>query len=105
MRHPSPARRGRGWGWGPIRSSIHLPHDGIEAADDRDEVRDQTALGAGAERVEGGERRGAEVAAVRPARAVGEQVDAELAARRLDALIDLANGRLVPLRHQFEVVD
>src|ERR671927_1622655 len=86
-------------------SAIHLPHDGVERADDRDQVGDERVAHAGRGRLQRDERRRAELDAPRLRPAVGDDVAAELAARRLDRDVDLAFRHAVPFGHDLEVVD
>src|SRR5206468_8865144 len=71
-------------------SPVGVSHHGVERADDRDQVGDERVVDAGRRRLERGERRRAEVNPPRPGTAVGDDVAARLAARRLDRDVDLA---------------
>ena len=66
------------------RSPVDLAHHGVERADDRDHVGDQRVGHARRRRLERDERRRAELDPPRLRAAVGDDVAAELAARRLD---------------------
>ena len=86
-------------------SPVDLAHHGVERADDRDHVGDQRVGHARRGRLQRDERRRAELDAPRPRAAVGADVAAELAARRLDREVDLALGHAEALGDDLEVVD
>src|SRR3954454_18517772 len=85
--------------------SIHFPEYWVDAADDRDEIGDQAADGHHRQRLEVDERWGTNVAAVGLAGAIADDVEADLALRRLDAGVDLTDRRLEALADELEVVD
>src|SRR5919205_4575160 len=86
-------------------SAIHLPHDGVERADDRDQVGDERVAHAGRGRLQGYEARRAELHAPGSRAAVGDDVTAELTPGRLDRDVDLALRHAVALGDDLEVVD
>src|SRR4030095_1059701 len=86
-------------------SSIYFPEDDVLRADDGDGVGEHVAARHLVERREVRESRGADLEAVGLVRAVGHEVDAELALRMLDRRVDLAFGHVHALGDELEVVD
>src|SRR5580704_3113801 len=86
-------------------SSVDVPEHDVDGADHRDDVGDQLAtnhVGQGAEVAEGWRPY---LAPVGPVGAVAHQVEAQLAPRGLDCLVDLPRWDAHPLGDQLEVVD
>src|SRR4029077_11147973 len=90
---------------GPSLSPIYLPEHDVERTDDRDGVGDHVAARHLVERREVDETRRAQLDPVRLVRAVGDDVDAELALRVLDRRIRLARRHVHPLGEELEVMD
>src|SRR5258708_7734428 len=74
-----------------ISSPVHLPEHDVERAEDRRHVRQQVAAAEKIHGLEMGEAWGANFAPVGLVGAVGDEIDAELALRRLDGRINLAD--------------
>src|ERR1017187_766089 len=79
---------------GECRSSIDLAEHDIDRADDRDEVRDEVANRHFRQRLQVDEARRPHVEAIWLVRPVRDEVEAELALRRLDRGVRLPHGRL-----------
>src|SRR2546429_3830651 len=86
-------------------STIHLPHHRVERADARDQVGDVRALPRRGRGLERRNRRRAELHPPRAGATIGDDVAAQLPARRLDGDVDLALGTAVALGYDLEVVD
>src|SRR5689334_13019583 len=84
-----PPRHGR-TGWAPAPSPIDLPEHDIERAEHGGYVGQQMAAADEVHRLQMRKAGRADLALVGFVAAVGDQVDAELALRRLDRGIDLA---------------
>src|SRR5579875_154498 len=89
----------------PGGSPIDLPEDDILRADDRHHVCDHMAAHHLVERGEMRESGRARLQAIGLVRTVGDEIDAELALRRLDRGIGLPFGHAVALREELEVMD
>src|SRR5437660_5188244 len=87
------------------RSSIYFSEHDILAADDRHRIGDHVPARHLVERGEVGEAGRAELQPVGLVGAVGDEIDAELALRRLDRSVDLAFGNMHALGDELEVVD
>src|SRR5262245_34438091 len=74
-------------------SPVHFAHDRVYAGDARDQVGDEPALRHDRERLQVRERRRALVDADRPAGAIADDQEPQLAARRLDRNVGLAGWR------------
>src|SRR5262249_8572964 len=85
-----PARRGAASG-AETPASVALSHHEVEAPNDRDEVGQKAAAREVPQRLDVEERRRANADAVRRALAARDNVVAELALRRLDGAVDLAD--------------
>src|SRR5262245_20689916 len=96
-----PRQKGRGAERG-ARSSIHLPEHDVERAEDCRYVRVQVAAAEKIHGLEMGEARGADFASVGLVGAVGDEIDAELALRRLDGGINLTGRYVVALGVKLE---
>src|ERR1700681_1998375 len=86
-------------------SSVDVPEHDVDRADHRHHVSDQLAPDHVGERAEIAERWGANLASVRPVGPVTRQVEPQLAARRLNRLVDLTGGDAHPLGHKLEMMD
>ena len=84
---------------------VDLAEDDVEAADDGWNVGEHVPLRQELERLQEGEARRADLAAVRPIGPVGDEVHGELALRRLDRAIGLAGRHVIALGIELEVVD
>src|SRR5258706_14466389 len=91
-------------GW-LTHSSVHLPEHDVERAEDRRHVRQQVAAAEKIHGLEMGEARGADFAPIGLVGAVGDEIDAELALRRLDGGINLAGRYVVALGIELEMMD
>src|SRR6266851_4286130 len=89
----------------PAASAITIPQDEVEAAHDRDHVRNQDALHQLFERLEIAERRRPDLHAIGLVGAIRNQVEAQLATWALHERIDVANGTLEPFADEPEMVD
>src|SRR5262245_19371725 len=87
------------------RSPIALPHHEVETPEDRDDVREHRPLQRVREARDVHERRPADAQALRAARAVGDDVEAELALGVLGAEVALGRAELRALGHHHELVD
>src|SRR5258705_12638757 len=76
----------------PASSSIDLSKHDVERAEDGRDVGEQMAAADEIHRLQMGKARRADLALVGLVGAVGDQIDAELALRRLDRGVDLAGG-------------
>src|ERR1041384_6448220 len=85
------------------RSLVALPADHVDHAEDRNDVGDEMAVDQLARRRQMDERRRADVRLVRPAGAVGDDVEPELAVAALDERIGLAGGHLDAVEDVLEV--
>src|SRR3954449_132045 len=99
------ARRRHLWWATAFRSPVHLPEHDVERADHGGDVGEHVATAEEIHRLEVGEARRADLAAVGLVGAVGDEIDAELALRRLDRRIDLAGRHVEALGIELEVVD
>src|SRR3954452_15611514 len=86
-------------------STVDLAHDRVDARDVGDRVRDQAAAHDVREGLQVHEAGPADVHAVRPGRAIADDVAAELTPRRFDRDVHLAFGDLEALGEDLEVVD
>src|SRR5829696_303536 len=82
----------------PATSTIYFPEHDVERADDGDHVGDEVADAHLPQRLEVDEARRADADAVRAARAVRDEVTADLALRAFDGVVVVARGRLDDLR-------
>src|SRR5829696_8722782 len=82
----------------PATSTIYFPEHDVERADDGDHVGDEVADAHLPQRLEVYQARRAHADAVRAARAVRDEVAADLALRPLDRVVVVARGRLDDLR-------
>src|SRR5258708_32010424 len=102
------AARGR-WsgqtGWAAAQSPVDLSEHDIERAEDGRDVGQQVALADEIHRLQMRETRRADLAFVGLVGAVGDQVDAELALRRLDRGVDFAGRHMKALGVELEVMD
>src|SRR5438132_547180 len=87
------------------RSSVYLPEHDVLGADDRHRVGDHVAARHLVERGEVRKARRADLQAIGLVRAVGDEVDAELALRRLDRGVDLALRHVHAFGDELEMVD
>src|SRR5689334_15293020 len=87
------------------RSSVYFSEHDVLRADDGDGVRDHVAARHLVERRQMSKTRSAQFHAVRLVGAVGDEIDAELALRRLDRGIHLALGHVHSFGDELEVVD
>src|SRR2546426_7443817 len=78
----------------PAPLAVTIPEDEVEAAHDRDHVRDQDSLHQLFERLEIAKRRRPDLHPIRLVGAIRNQVEAQLAARALDEGVDLAHRAL-----------
>src|SRR5262249_10301317 len=102
-RRPPPASRAT---WDCSSGSpIDLPEHDVDAADRRDDVRDELALHHDGKCLQVHERGRAHLHPPGPRRAVGHEVEAELALRRLDRAVRLAGRREEAVRDDLEMVD
>src|SRR4051812_35291026 len=99
-----PLKRDR-TGWAPAPSPIDLSEHDVERAENGRNVGEQMALADEVHRLQMGEARRADLALVRLVAAVGDQIDTELALRRLDRGIDLACRHADALGVELEVMD
>src|SRR5690606_34341207 len=90
---------------GPCSSSVNLTEHDVVGADHRDDVGQHVAAHDLIHGRQMGEAGRAQVHAERLVGAVGDQVAAELALRRLDRAVGLALGHAIALGAQLEVVD
>src|SRR6202140_4333176 len=101
--------RSRRWsgqtGWAAARSPIDLSEHDIERAQDGRDVGQQVALADEIHRLQMRKTRRADLAFVGLVGAVGDQVDAELALRRLDRGVNLAGRHMEAFGIELEVVD
>src|SRR6202171_1420683 len=98
-----------GWsgqtGWAAARSPIDLSEHDIERAQDGRDVGQQMALADEIHRLQMRKTWRADLAFVGLVGAVGDQVDAELALRRLDRSVDLAGRHMEALGIELAVMD
>src|SRR6185369_6109374 len=92
-------------GWAPAPSPIDLSKDDVERAENGRDVGQEMASADEVHRLQMGKARRADLALVGLVAAVGDQIDAELAFRRLDRGIDLAGRHVNALGVELEVVD
>src|SRR5207244_11078176 len=85
-------------------SSIDLAEHDVHRADDRDNIGEHMAAAHEICRLQKSKTRRSDLATVRPIGAIGNEVDAELALRPFDSLIDLACRPVVALGIQFEMM-
>src|ERR1039457_28316 len=102
--------RARRWsgqtGWAaPARSPVDLTEHDIERAENGRHVRQQMTPADEIHRLQMRKTGRANLAFVRLVAAIGDQIDAELALRRLDRDIDLASRDVEALGVEFEMVD
>src|SRR5262245_26134163 len=88
-----------------LMSALALASDVIDHAEDRHDVGDQGALDLGARGLENVEARRAAVQLVRPARAVGDDEEAELAVATLGEAVGLTGRHADAVHDDLEVVD
>src|SRR6185295_4088999 len=88
-----------------VASPVDLTEDDVLRPDDRNRVGEHVAARHLVERREVRESGGADLEAVGLVRAVGHEVDAELALGVLDRCVDLAFGHVHALGDELEVVD
>src|SRR5579863_8065606 len=89
--------------WG--ESSVDVSEGDVDGADDGNDVGDQFAAHHVRQRTQIAEGWRAHLAAIRPRAAVAHQVEAKLAARRLDRLVHLPLGDAHALGDELEVMD
>src|SRR5258705_4492670 len=92
-------------GWVVARSPIDLAEHDIERAENRRNVSQQMAFADEIHRLQMRKAGGADLAFVGLVGAVGDQIDAELALRRLDRGIDFAGRHMEALGVKLEVMD
>src|SRR5947209_4882128 len=85
--------------------SVDLPENDVERADDRNHVGEHVAAAHGVDGFEEIEARSANLAAIGLVGAVGDEVDAELAFRRLDGGVGLAARHMIALGIELELLD
>src|SRR2546425_3819388 len=80
--------------WSMVRLPIDVAEDDVDRPDDRHHVGDELPPAHDRQRLEVDERGRAEAHAVRHVAALAHEVEALLAPRALDHVVDLAGGRL-----------
>src|SRR5258706_10837167 len=102
------AARGR-WsgqtGWAASQSPVNLPEHDVERAENGRNVGQQVALADQIHRLQMRKAGRADLASVGLVGAVGDQIHAELALRRLDRSVDFAGRHMEALRVKLEMMD
>src|SRR5215475_10521350 len=93
-------RQGRG-----TRSPVHLPEHDVERAEDGRDVGKQVAAAEKIHRLKMRKARRADLALVGLVRAVGDQIDAELALGGFDGSINLAGRHVITFGIELEMMD
>src|SRR5882762_2345086 len=97
-------RRGQ-TGWAPAPSPVDFSEHDIERAENRGHIGEQMAPADEVHRLQMREARCADLALVGLVAAVGDEIDAELALRRLDRGIDFAGRHVDAFGVELEVMD
>src|SRR5258705_8893224 len=92
-------------GWAGPPSTIDLSEHDIERAEDGRDIGQQMALADKIHCLQMRKTRRADLAFVRLVAAIGDQIDAELALRRLDRGVDLAGWHVKAFGVELEVMD
>src|SRR5205814_1240598 len=92
-------------GWAPAPSPIDLSEHDVERAENGGDVGEQMAAADEIHRLQMGKTRRADLALVGLVAAVGDQIDAELALRRLDRGVDLTGRHANAFGVELEVMD